>query len=164
MASITPRAVPLGATVGSHPWSSSCSASSRSSSSSPRARSSPAAADPGAGARGAVRAAQDDGTVPEQERQRPHPFLWILTVALVLALVAATLAPDRAPAVALYWNPIYRAEIALVVLAVAYLLAVVGWMAWHGQAFRRIELPGGTALERDTAELDEAANDFDGFQ
>ena len=102
--------------------------------------------------------------MPEQERQGPHPFLWLLAVALVLALVAAALAPDRAPAVALYWNPIYRAEIALVVLAVAYLLAVVGWMAWHGQAFRRIELPGGTALERDTAELDEAANDFDGFQ
>jgi hypothetical protein len=102
--------------------------------------------------------------MPEQERQGPHPFLWLLAVALVLALVAAALAPDRAPAAALYWNPIYRAEIALVVLAVAYLLAVVGWMAWHGQAFRRIELPGGTALERDTVELDEAADDFDGFQ
>src|SRR5215212_942902 len=164
MAPIAPGQVPVGATVGSNSWSSSCSASSRSSSSSPPARSSPAAADPGTPPRGAVRAAQDDGDVPEQERQGPHPFLWLLAVALVPALVAAALAPDRAPAVALYWNPIYRAEIALVVLAVAYLLAVVGWMAWHGQAFRRIELPGGTALERDTAELDEAANDFDGFQ
>lgn len=77
--------------------------------------------------------------------------------ALVLALVAAALAPDRAPAFALYWNPIYRAEIALAVLALSYLLAVVGWMAWNGQAFRRIELPGGTVIERDTEELDAAA-------
>lgn len=82
----------------------------------------------------------------------------------MLALVAAALAPDRAPAIALYWNPIYRAEIAVAVLALAYLLAVVGWMAWNGQAFRRIELPGGTVLERDTSELDAAASDFDGFQ
>jgi hypothetical protein len=88
---------------------------------------------------------------------RPHPFAWLLLAALALAVVAAALAPDRAPAVALYWNPIYRAEVALVVLALAYLLGVVGWMAWNGQAFRRIELPGGTALERDAAELDSAA-------
>ena len=89
--------------------------------------------------------------------------MWLLLAALVLAIVAAVLAPDRAPAVALYWNPVYRAEIALVVLALAYLLGLAGWMAWNGEAFRRIELPGGTALERDAAELDSAATDFDGF-
>jgi hypothetical protein len=94
---------------------------------------------------------------------RPHSFLWLLAAALVLALVAAALAPDRAPPFALYWNPIYRAEIGLVVLALAYLLGIGGWMAWHGQAFRRIELPGGAVLERDTAELDAAATDLDGY-
>jgi hypothetical protein len=85
-------------------------------------------------------------------------------VALAVAVVAAALAPARAPAVALYWNPIYRAEIALVVLALAYLLGVAGWMAWHGEAFRRIELPGGAALERDTQELDAAAAGFGEFR
>ena len=98
------------------------------------------------------------------QRRHPHPFLWLLIAAFALALVAAALAPDRAPAVALYWNPIYRAEIALVVLALAYLLGTTGWMAWHGQSFRRIELPGGAALERDTAELDAAATGFDGYR
>ena len=49
-------------------------------------------------------------------------------------------------------------------LALAYLLAVAGWMAWNGQAFRRIELPGGAALERDTQELDAAATGFGEFQ
>ena len=97
-------------------------------------------------------------------RARPHAFLWLLIGALALAIVAAALAPDRSPAFALYWNPIYRAEVALVVLAIAYLLGIAGWMAWHGLAFRRIELPGGAALERDTAELDAAATDFDGYQ
>jgi hypothetical protein len=79
--------------------------------------------------------------------RRPHPFAWLLVAALVLAIVAAALAPDRAPAVALYWNPIYRAEIAIAVLAIAYLATVVGWMAYNGEAFRRIELPGGAGLE-----------------
>jgi hypothetical protein len=102
--------------------------------------------------------------VPEQSRRRPHPFAWLLGVALIVAVVAAALAPDRAPAVALYWNPIYRAEIALAVLAIAYLLGVAAWMAWNGQAFRRIELPGGAALERDASELDAAAVDFEVFQ
>src|SRR5215207_4888788 len=97
-------------------------------------------------------------------RARPHPFAWLLAAALVLAIVAAALAPDRAPAVALYWNPIYRTEIALVVLALAYLLGIAGWMAYNGEAFRRIELPGGAALERDTQELGAAAATIDDFQ
>jgi methyl-accepting chemotaxis protein len=101
--------------------------------------------------------------VPGQSRDRPHPFLWLLAAALGLALAAAALAPDRAPAFALYWNPIYRAEIALVVLAIAYLLGIAGWMAWNGQAFRRIELPGGAALERDATELDAAAEGLSGL-
>jgi hypothetical protein len=96
--------------------------------------------------------------------RNPHPFAWLMAAALVLAIVAAVLAPGRAPAVALYWNPIYRAEVALVVLALAYLLGVAGWMAWNGEAFRRIELPGGAALERDTQELDAAATGFGEFQ
>ena len=101
--------------------------------------------------------------MPGQSRHRPHPFLWLLLAAFALALVAAALAPSRAPAFALYWNPIYRAEIALVVLAIAYLLA---WRldGLERQAFRRIELPGGTALERDTSELDAAATDSTAFQ
>ena len=98
------------------------------------------------------------------ERRRPHPFALFLLIALVLAIAAAVLAPSRAPAVALYWNPIYRAEVALVVLAVAYLLGTTAWMAFQGQSFRRIELPGGAALERDTGELDAAAAGFDGFR
>jgi hypothetical protein len=102
--------------------------------------------------------------VPGQSRHRPHPFLWLLIAALALALLAAALAPDRAPALALYWNPIYRAQVALVVLAIAYLLGTAGWMAWHGQSFRRIELPGGAALERDTAELDAATTEIDSYR
>ena len=101
--------------------------------------------------------------MPGQSR-RPHPFFWLQIAAFALALVAAAVAPDRAPAFALYWNPIYRAEIALVVLALVYLLGTAGWMAWHGQSFRRIELPGGAAIERDRAELDAAAEDFDDYR
>ena len=101
--------------------------------------------------------------MPGQSRP-PHAFFWLQIAAFALALVAAALAPDRAPAFALYWNPIYRAELALVVLALVYLLGTAGWMAWHGQSFRRIELPGGAAIERDRAELDAAAEDFDYYR
>lgn len=101
--------------------------------------------------------------MPGQSR-RPHPFFGLQIAAFALALFAAAVAPDRAPAFALYWNPIYRAEIALVVLALVYLLGTAGWMAWHGQSFRRIELPGGAAIERDRAELDAAAEDFDDYR
>ena len=97
-------------------------------------------------------------------RRTPHAFFWLLAGAFVIAIVAAALAPDRAPALALYWNPIYRAEVALVVLALVYLLGTAGWMAWHGQAFRRIELPGGAALERDTTELDAATTAIDSYR
>jgi len=42
---------------------------------------------------------------------RPHPFLWLFAAALLLGVVAAAFAPSRSPAIALYWNPVYRAEI-----------------------------------------------------
>jgi hypothetical protein len=95
--------------------------------------------------------------------QRPHPFLWVYALALALGALAAALAPGRAPAVALHWNPIYRLEIGAVVVAAVYLVGVGGWMAWHGRAFRRLELPGGAAIERDAEELDAAATHFDTF-
>jgi len=56
-------------------------------------------------------------------RKTPHAFFWLLAGAMAIAIVAAALAPDRAPALALYWNPIHRAEVALVVFALVYLLA-----------------------------------------
>jgi hypothetical protein len=37
-------------------------------------------------------------------------------------------------------------------------------MAWHGHAFRRVELPGGAGIERDAEELDAAADHFDTFK
>lgn len=84
--------------------------------------------------------------MPDALPRRPHPFAWTLLAAVLLAGGAAALAPARAPAVALY------------------VLAVAGWMAFNGQAFRRIELPGGAALERDATELDGAAAGFGEFR
>ena len=95
--------------------------------------------------------------MPGQSRPRPHPFLWLLLAAL-------------APALALYWNPIYRAD-ALVVLAIAYLLGTAGWMAWHElestldelidrvEPPRRVSIPGKAVVEhlRRYAELQREA-------
>jgi hypothetical protein len=95
---------------------------------------------------------------------RPHPFLWVYASALTVGVLAAALAPARASAVALGWNPIYRVEVGLVALAAVYIVGVTGWMAWHGRAFRRLELPGGAAIERDAEELDAAVSAFGTFQ
>ena len=96
-------------------------------------------------------------------RRRPHPFAWLLAAAFVVAVVAAALAPDRAPAIALYWNPIYRAEIALVVLGLPARHRGLDGVERRSVPADRAARRRGAALERDAAELDSAATDFDGF-
>src|SRR4051794_23949288 len=87
--------------------------------------------------------------------RHPYPFVGVFAAAVATGVLAAALAPDRAPAIALYWNPIYRAEAGAAAAVVLYLLGVAGWMVWHGRALRRIAIPVG-AVERDAEALDAA--------
>jgi hypothetical protein len=94
--------------------------------------------------------------------RRPHPFFAAYLLALAVGVAAAVIAPGRAPAISLYWEPLYRAQVGALVMALVYVLAVGGWMAWNGRAFRRLEVVGA-AIERDAEALDAAANEIGAF-
>lgn len=46
---------------------------------------------------------------------------------------------------------LYRAEVALAVFVAGYVVVLLLWMAYHGQA-AHIELPGGTSIDPATAQ------------
>jgi hypothetical protein len=81
---------------------------------------------------------------------RPHPFFWATVLPTLPAGAAAVTLHGPAPAVALGSTAAYRAEVALVVFAVGYVITLLLWMAYHGQS-AHIELPGGTSIDPTTA-------------
>jgi hypothetical protein len=96
-------------------------------------------------------------------RFAPHPLLWGQLALLALGVAAAVTAPSRAPVFALYWEPIYRAEVGMVTVAIGYGVAVLLRLGYEGRLIRRIELPGGAALETE-AGLEDAAAGFVDFR
>lgn len=92
-------------------------------------------------------------------KRSPHPFFWAFLSVVVVGVLGASLAADDKPVWALRSGWVYRAEVGLALAAAVYLLVVAGWLAWNGRTFRRIELPGGTAVE--APPLDQAANGVD---
>jgi hypothetical protein len=92
-------------------------------------------------------------------KRSPHPFFWAFVTVAVVGLLGASLAADHEPSWALRSGWVYRAEVGLAVAGAVYVLALAGWLAWSGRTFRRLELPGGTALE--APPLDQAANGVD---
>jgi hypothetical protein len=93
---------------------------------------------------------------------RPHPFFAAYLLALAVGGATAAIAPSRAPAISLYWEPLYRGQVGVLAMALVYVLAVGGWMAWNGKAFRRLEV-AGAAVERDAEALDAAASEIGAF-
>jgi len=81
---------------------------------------------------------------------RPHPFFWVTLLPVLPATVAAITLDGPAPAAALASMAVFRAEVALAVFIAGYVIAVLLWMAYHGQA-ARIEIPGGTRIDPATA-------------
>ena len=94
---------------------------------------------------------------------RPCPFFFAFLLALVLAGAAFGRAGTSAPAYALHSNLVYRAEVGGVVLAVAYVIAVVGWLAWQGRALR-VELGPATVDPGEATNVENVASGFEGFR
>jgi hypothetical protein len=112
-----------------------------------------------------------NGAAEQQGREwrRPHGFFWLVLPGLTVAVVAASLAEDNTPVWALRSGWIYRTEVGLALAAAVYVILLAGWLAWHGQAFRRIQLPGGPGVEipplDQTAKgVDKIAGDFDKYR
>jgi hypothetical protein len=86
-----------------------------------------------------------------------------------VGVLGSALAADDEPVWALRSGLVYRAEVGLALAAAVYLFVVAGWLAWNGRTFRRIELPGGTAIEAPPLDqaangVDEVAKDFDDYR
>jgi hypothetical protein len=106
-----------------------------------------------------------DGEHRASRWRQPHGFFWLLLPGLAVAVAAAAFAEDNTPVWALRSGWIYRTEIGVALAGAAYLILLAGWLAWHGHAFRRIQLPGGPALEvppldQTARDVDRVANDF----
>jgi hypothetical protein len=88
----------------------------------------------------------------------------VLAVALALGALAAAEADGPPPAAALRSEWLYRLEVAGAVAGLIGLILLAGWMAWRGQPPRRVELPGGAAVETGARELDGATDWLSDFQ
>jgi hypothetical protein len=102
-------------------------------------------------------------------KRSPHPFFWAFLTVVVVGVLGSALAADDEPVWALRSGLVYRAEVGLALAAAVYLFVVAGWLAWNGRTFRRIELPGGTAIEAPPLDqaangVDEVAKDFDDYR
>jgi len=102
-------------------------------------------------------------------KRNPHPFFWAFLTVAVVAVLGSSLAADDEPAWALRSGWVYRAEVGIALAAAVYLLVVAGWLAWNGRTFRRIELPGGSAIEAPPLNqaangVDEVAKEFDDYR
>jgi hypothetical protein len=94
---------------------------------------------------------------------QPHAFFWLVLLALAVGVTAAWSLNPGNYAYALNSTWVHRTEVGLAAFAVTYLVCLLLWLAYHGKAVRRVELPGGTAVEAPDA-LDAAAQDFEEFE
>jgi hypothetical protein len=96
-----------------------------------------------------------------ERRRWPHPFFWPVIGIIAIAVLAALSTEAQEPAFALNSALVYRLQIAGAVVIAGYSAIVLLWLAWHGLTLRRVELPGGVAVETPQANLDQAAADIE---
>ena len=112
---------------------------------------------------------ETDANDAAKVKRSPHSFFWAFLAVVVVAVLGASLAADEEPAWALRSGWVYRAEVGLALAGAVYVLLVAGWLAWSGRTFRRIELPGGPAIEAPPLDqaasgVDEVAKEFDDYR
>jgi len=95
---------------------------------------------------------------------RPHPLFWVTLALTAGAVTVAATVSGRAPGYALNSGAVYRLEVALAVLAGAYVLCSLLGLAFEGRPLQRFELPGGPAAEASAEPLGQAAGEFAAFR
>jgi hypothetical protein len=95
-------------------------------------------------------------------REGAHPFFWFATTAFVPAAVVAITVESRGPGYALNSVAIYRLEVGFACLLSIYMLVILLWLAYRGESFGNVQLPGGMGAELKNPDPDvtEAADDF----
>ena len=94
-----------------------------------------------------------------------HPLFWVLLAPVLPALAAACSVDGGSPTYALESEWVYRLEVALAFYFGLLLVCLTLRLAYFGHTFRRVELPGGPAIEMpDLAGLAAAARGFSQFR
>jgi hypothetical protein len=84
--------------------------------------------------------------------------------ALTVGILAAASSPDITPNYALNSGTLYRIEVAAAVTVMLYLLALIGRLAWYGQAPQRFELAGASMDLAPAEAAGQAASELDAFR
>jgi hypothetical protein len=95
---------------------------------------------------------------------RPHPLALVVSAIIVLGVIAALSVDARVPVWALHSEWVYRTEVGGAVVGLLYLPLVALSLAWRGETFRKMQAPGGAALETPAAQVDSAATKFDEYK
>jgi hypothetical protein len=92
-----------------------------------------------------------------------HSYFRVLLLAFIPAVAAAASAGGDLPAVALGSDVLYRAEIVVAVLLLAYAVLMMLWLAYTGRLVK-VPVPGtGGGLEP-TEKIDDAATSLETFK
>ena len=95
---------------------------------------------------------------------RSHPVFRLLTIAVLLALVAAIVLDDSSrPGVALGSAVVHRFVVFFAVLALAYAIVMVFWLGYHGR-WASVQAPMLGAGVQPADQIDRAADDLDEYQ
>lgn len=84
--------------------------------------------------------------------------------ALTVGILAGASSPDITPNYALNSGTLYRIEVAAAVTVMLYLVALIGRLAWYGQAPQRFELAGASMDLAPAQAAGEAATELDAFR
>jgi hypothetical protein len=106
-----------------------------------------------------------EGTALGRWAANAKPLFWVMLVPVLPALVAAHFAGGGSPTYALESDWVYRLEVALAFYFGLFIFFLTLYLAYYGHTFKRMELPGGPAVETpDPATLDSAAEGFEEFK
>jgi len=96
--------------------------------------------------------------------RRSHPVFRLLLLASIVAVVAAIVVDETPrPGVALGSDVLHRLTVFFAVLAIAYAIVMVFWLAHQGR-WASMQVPGVGAGIQPADEIDQAAADLDEYQ
>jgi hypothetical protein len=94
---------------------------------------------------------------------RPHPLAWFVSLIVVIAVVAAIAVDAQG---ALMGAPLGMGlpGRGAAIIGLLYLPLVALSLAWRGETFRRIQAPGGVAVETPADQIGSAADEIARFE
>ena len=85
---------------------------------------------------------------------KSHRFFKVLVAASVLAIMGAATVRGAPPAAALESHVLWRLEVGLAILLVAYAFSMLMWLAYHGK-WTKVPVPGANGGVEPGGDIDE---------